>query len=201
MATLFNECTTGVAVEPVPCADLVEEGKTVFADGQHLDAASGCFRLLDQRRDRRHVAVLHRHPHGRRIGRLESLQLGNILGIGEERLFDEKRQRALAANFFHLWYMAVVRASNQDAVQFVHFQQFRNGIGKSRKRRKSCCRFRHSGVRLEDHRYFGVRQECDIAQVLLPHHPTANDTISYLCRHSVLHARWHFSSTYFKRCT
>ena len=117
MTAFLDKGAAGIGVEPVPVIHLLQEGKAVLGDAEHMDAAGDILDHFDELLHRRHVAILHRHPDRRAVAVTKGLDAGEVARIGEQRLFDKDRQCDLRGDGLKLAGMAVVRADNQQAVQ------------------------------------------------------------------------------------
>ncbi len=177
MAAFFDEGSPRGPVEPVPGAHLVQEGVAVFADRQHVDAAGGCFRLDDEFGHRRHVAILHRDPYGCRIACSESPHGVGFVLNDEERLFDHQRQRPRGGDLAQLRGMQMVGACDEDAVELRPGKEFKQRVDKHSARRERCSDGAHWRIRLENRDHVGIRQQRDVAQMLLTHHAASDDAV------------------------
>ena len=90
VAALFDHGAAGIAVEAVPVADLYQERKAVFVDGQAFQRADATvMNIVDETAHRRHEAVFHARPEdagGARIGAVDDAA----------RIFEARRQRLFA---------------------------------------------------------------------------------------------------------
>ena len=85
VAAFFDKSAARIRIETIPGADLGQERLAVLLQGQHLDTASHRVCALNERGNRRHVAIFHRDPDGRFTMPLKSKDLGlanREIGIG-----------------------------------------------------------------------------------------------------------------------
>ena len=116
MAAFFDQCSAGIMIEAVPISNFWQKRKAMLAYGEHFNPAGDLLGLLNQRRNRRHIAIFHRNPNrgGVRLGEGRSLrQIGRIC---EERLFAEDRQGPQGRDLLKLCHMAVIGADNDQAI-------------------------------------------------------------------------------------
>ena len=181
MAAFLDKGAAGIGVETVPVADLLEEGVAVLDNAEHADTAGYIIGHLQEFLHWRHIAIFHRHPDRRAVVLAERLNHGKVGRVGEERLFDKDRQGCLGSDFGQLACVAMVRAGDQQAVERPVCQQRIETVDDHRAR---CQRQRggaHLGIGLEDRADRRVIHQCDVADMLAPHHAAADNAVS--CGH------------------
>ena len=180
VTALLHQRAPGVAVEAVPLPDLVEEGVAMLADADHGHRAGGGLgvRLLHQAGDRRHVAVLHRHPHRGAGPARQRLQRAHLLERGAGRLLHQHRQAPQREDALKLLGVAEVRARDDDGVHIGGAHDLLQAGAAPRARRQREAARGHRVIRLEDARDGAARHERQVAQVLLAHHAAADEAVA-----------------------
>ncbi len=184
MAALLDERSTGVAVEPVPVADLVEERETVFTDGDHADLADGpVTNLGDHPLRGGHVPVFQAHPHhpAGDVGRVRAFDdLAAVFNGRAQRLLHEEVDTGIEG-VEEDRVVGVVGGRDDDHIAQTGCEELMvigEGDGGPIGSEGSTCPFEALGMWIADGGDDGVVEMADVDDVLASHHPRADDAVA-----------------------
>ena len=179
MAAFFNHGATGIFGRAVPVTDLLQEGKTVFPNGDHSGFAGRAVAyLIQQPLHWRHVAVLHGNPYRCAAVFCQSDDFPAVGNGGAKRLFDQQRLVCRHHVPQHIDVSVVWTGYDQGIEGVIGNHLAMAGIGCAARNGEMRRAIAHGVIRIGKCGDPGALQQADIANMFLPHHSCADQAVA-----------------------
>ena len=177
MAAFLDQCSAG-SVEPVQFRPFPETGSGVD-DREHANAAGRRLYKVEETLHRRHVAIFHRHPDRRGVCVAKGFDPWQVGRIGKKRLFDKIGSVTLAAISLSSRDMTMIGLAirRQSRSRTASRSSMDATISESGAILAAAAAISASGSTIA--RAHARARQGDVSQMLLPHHPAADEAVSH----------------------